>query len=139
MLDALAGGRLGAAVFDPVDVPAGTLAVAVLAAMLLGGGAVALLSSPGLPTEPSTFGAADSIDTDPNSDTDQDAAPPTQGLRPIPSQTLRPPAQGPAADKEFTVPASRPEVVAERVVVPGGTRCGRSDLMWVWVAVVVLS
>jgi hypothetical protein len=50
VLDALAGGRLGAAVFDPVDVPAGTLAVAVLAAMLLGGGAVALLSSPGLPT-----------------------------------------------------------------------------------------
>ncbi len=46
VLGAMAGGRLGAAAFDPVDIPFGSLAVAVLAATLLGGAAATLLSSP---------------------------------------------------------------------------------------------
>jgi Family of unknown function (DUF6350) len=62
VLGALAGGRLGAAAFDPVNVPCGTLAVAVLAATLLGGGAATLLSSPGAPPEPSTPDVTDSND-----------------------------------------------------------------------------
>jgi hypothetical protein len=50
VLAALAGGRLGTAAFDPVDVPAGSLAVAVLSATLLGGCAVTLLSAPVAPS-----------------------------------------------------------------------------------------
>jgi Family of unknown function (DUF6350) len=53
VLGALAGGRLGAAAFDPVEVPAGALAGAVLAATLLAGCAVALLPSPRMALEPS--------------------------------------------------------------------------------------
>ncbi|MGH3936030.1 MAG: cell division protein PerM [Pseudonocardiaceae bacterium] len=45
VLAALAGGRLGTAAFDPVDVPSGSLAVAVLGATLLGGCAVTLFSA----------------------------------------------------------------------------------------------
>lgn len=45
VLAALAGGRLGTAAFDPVDVPSGSLAVAVLGATLLGGGAVTMFSA----------------------------------------------------------------------------------------------
>ncbi|HJT03155.1 MAG TPA: DUF6350 family protein [Pseudonocardiaceae bacterium] len=41
----LAGGRLGAAAFDPVDIPAGPLAVALLGATLLGGCPATLLPS----------------------------------------------------------------------------------------------
>lgn len=37
VLGLLAGGRLGAAAFDPVDIPAGALALALLGATLLGG------------------------------------------------------------------------------------------------------
>ena len=47
VLGALAGGRLGAAAFDPVDVPYGALAAALLAATLLGGGAATQLWPPG--------------------------------------------------------------------------------------------
>ncbi|MGH3764643.1 MAG: cell division protein PerM [Pseudonocardiaceae bacterium] len=71
VLGALAGGRLGAAVFDPVDVPFGTLMLAVLAATLLGGSTAAVLSRPiagtppSSPTEPTTSGVTD---------TDQDTA-----------------------------------------------------------------
>jgi Family of unknown function (DUF6350) len=43
VLGLLAGGRLGAAAFDPVDIPAGALAAALLAATLLGGCATILL------------------------------------------------------------------------------------------------
>ncbi len=46
VLGALICGRLGAAAFDPVDVPFGSLAGAVLAATLLGGCAATLLFSP---------------------------------------------------------------------------------------------
>ena len=53
VLGALAGGRLGAAAFDPVNIPSGPLAGALLAATLLAGCAVTLLSSPGMPPEPS--------------------------------------------------------------------------------------
>jgi len=49
VLAALAGGRLGTAAFDPVVVPAGSLAVALLGATLLGGCATTLLSSPVAP------------------------------------------------------------------------------------------
>jgi hypothetical protein len=59
VLGALAGGRLGAAAFDPVDVPFGTLAVAVLAATLLGGCVAMLLFFRGTEPEP---GAAEVID-----------------------------------------------------------------------------
>lgn len=45
MLGALAGGRLGAAAFDPVDVAFGAVAAAVLGATLLGGCAAILLTS----------------------------------------------------------------------------------------------
>lgn len=68
VLGALAGGRLGAAAFDPVDVPAGGLAVAVLTATLLGGAAAALPSPPDTATEssPSTEPSTpdDTNDTD---------------------------------------------------------------------------
>lgn len=43
LLGLLAGGRLGAAAFDPVDIPAGPLAVALLGATLLGGCTTTLL------------------------------------------------------------------------------------------------
>ncbi len=46
VLALLAGGQLGAAAFDPVEIPAGALAVALLAATLLGGCTTALLSPP---------------------------------------------------------------------------------------------
>jgi Family of unknown function (DUF6350) len=65
VLGALAGGRLGAAAFDPVDVPFGTLAVAVLVATLLGGCAATLLSSaPAARTEPSSPEVTDHPDRD---------------------------------------------------------------------------
>jgi Family of unknown function (DUF6350) len=63
VLAALAGGRLGTAAFDPVDIPAGSLAVALLGATLLGGCAATLLSSPVAPlpadAETGTEGATD--------------------------------------------------------------------------------
>ncbi|MGH3897550.1 MAG: cell division protein PerM [Pseudonocardiaceae bacterium] len=59
VLATLAGGQLGAAAFNPVDVPAGSLAVAVLGATLLGGCAATLLSSPIVPSP--MDGAADSL------------------------------------------------------------------------------
>ncbi|MGH3696232.1 MAG: cell division protein PerM [Pseudonocardiaceae bacterium] len=77
VLGALAGGRLGAAAFDPVEVPFGTLMLAVLAATLLGGSAATLLSppaarsAPNTPTEPATPGDADA-DHDAASPTDRD-------------------------------------------------------------------
>jgi Family of unknown function (DUF6350) len=43
VLGLLAGGRLGSAAFDPVDVPAGPLALALLGATLLGGCATTVL------------------------------------------------------------------------------------------------
>ncbi|MGH3800961.1 MAG: cell division protein PerM [Pseudonocardiaceae bacterium] len=62
VLATLAGGRLGSAAFDPVEVPSGSLAVAVLGATLLGGCAATLLSSPAAPSpvgaETATAGAA---------------------------------------------------------------------------------
>jgi Family of unknown function (DUF6350) len=68
VLGALAGGRLGAAAFDPVDVPFGTLAVAVLAATLLGGCAATLLSFRGTGPEPVSRKAESA---DHGNDTDQ--------------------------------------------------------------------
>ncbi len=63
VLATLAGGQLGAAAFNPVDVPAGSLAVAVLGATLLGGCAATLLSCPVAPpladVETGTTDAAD--------------------------------------------------------------------------------
>ena len=47
LLGALAGGRLGAAAFDPVEIPFGLLMAAVLAATLLAGSAATLLVPPG--------------------------------------------------------------------------------------------
>ena len=49
VLAALAGGRLGSARFDPVDVASGSLAVALLGATLLGGCAATLLSTQAAP------------------------------------------------------------------------------------------
>ena len=49
VLAALAGGRLGSARFDPVDVASGSLAVALLGATLLGGCAATLLSTDAVP------------------------------------------------------------------------------------------
>ncbi len=64
VLGALAGGRLGAAAFDPVDVPFGTLAVAVLAATLLGGCAATLCSAPAARTQPCPPDVTERPDTD---------------------------------------------------------------------------
>jgi hypothetical protein len=69
VLATLAGGRLGAAAFDAVEVPSGSLAVAVLGATLLGGCAVALLSAPAAPSpvsaeETATAVAADEEDAE---------------------------------------------------------------------------
>ncbi|MGH3788326.1 MAG: cell division protein PerM [Pseudonocardiaceae bacterium] len=63
VLGALAGGRLGVGAFDPVDIPFGTLAVAVLAATLLGGSVATLLVSRGVETEPSAASATDETAT----------------------------------------------------------------------------
>lgn len=84
VLGALAGGRLGAAAFDPVDIPCGTLAMAVLAATLLGGGAVMLLPSPAAGTEPSTPGVTDGPDTD-HDDPEPDKVDPDCG-NPVPPE-----------------------------------------------------
>ena len=70
VLGALAGGRLGAAAFDPVDVPLWTLAMAVLAATLLGGCAPTLLSSSTPGTEPSTPDTTDGPDADHDDEVD---------------------------------------------------------------------
>jgi hypothetical protein len=60
VLGALAGGRLGAAAFDPVDIPFGMLMVAVLTATLLGGSAATLLLPfPREKTAPGTVEIAD--------------------------------------------------------------------------------
>ncbi|MGH3754026.1 MAG: cell division protein PerM [Pseudonocardiaceae bacterium] len=67
VLATLAGGRLGAAAFDPADVPAGSLAVAVLGATLLGGCAATLLSSP---AAPSPVGAETGTDGGPPAEQD---------------------------------------------------------------------
>jgi hypothetical protein len=86
VLGALAGGRLGAAAFDPVDVPFGTLAVAVLAATLLGGCAAILL--------PSTSAAR----TEPNSPDGTDHPDPElDQVDPDPSNLLPPELDGEAA------------------------------------------
>jgi hypothetical protein len=79
VLGALAGGRLGAAAFDPVDVPFWTLAMAVLAATLLGGCATTLLPAPATGTEPST---PDVTDADHDDEVDSDCSnpvPPERG------------------------------------------------------------
>lgn len=53
VLGGLAGGRLGNAAFDPVDVPFGTVAVSVLVMTLLGGAVSAALPAPRAPrTDP---------------------------------------------------------------------------------------
>ncbi|MGH3976880.1 MAG: cell division protein PerM, partial [Pseudonocardiaceae bacterium] len=65
VLAALAGGRLGTATFDPVDVPSGSLAIAVLGATLLGGCVATLLSSPVTPRPPDSV--ADPISAQANS------------------------------------------------------------------------
>ncbi len=62
VLGAVAGGRLGAAAFDPVHVPFGALAMAVLATTLLGGGAALLRSFPGSGTASSTSGVTATAD-----------------------------------------------------------------------------
>ncbi|MGH3995699.1 MAG: cell division protein PerM, partial [Pseudonocardiaceae bacterium] len=59
VLAALAGGRLGSARFDPVDVASGSLAVALLGATLLGGCAATLLSTHAVPLP--VDGAADQV------------------------------------------------------------------------------
>jgi hypothetical protein len=79
VLATLAGGRLGAAAFDPVEVPAGSLAVAVVGATLLGGCAVTLLSSPAAPSsadaETATASAAAEADDEPRAQPDNEAEP----------------------------------------------------------------
>lgn len=61
VLAALAGGRLGSARFDPVDVASGSLAVALLGATLLGGCAATLLSTQDAPLP--AEGAVDTLPT----------------------------------------------------------------------------
>ncbi|MGQ0715945.1 MAG: cell division protein PerM [Pseudonocardiales bacterium] len=63
VLATLAGGQLGAAAFNPIDIPAGSLAVAVLGATLLGGCAATLLSSQVAPSPADTgIDTADAAD-----------------------------------------------------------------------------
>jgi hypothetical protein len=79
VLATLAGGRLGAAAFDPVEVPPGSLAVAVLGATLLSGCAVTLLSSlaalspVGIQT--ATPGAVDKENDEPCAEPDNETEP----------------------------------------------------------------
>jgi hypothetical protein len=79
VLATLAGGRLGAAAFNPVEVPAGSLAVAVVGATLLGGCTVTLLSSPAAPSsadaETATASAAAEGDHEPRAQPDNEAEP----------------------------------------------------------------
>lgn len=82
-LGALAGGRLGAGPFDPVEVPFGMLLVAVLAATLVGGCAATLYPFPGARTEltPDTDTTSADTDTDqhnpePGDDVDPDGGNP---------------------------------------------------------------
>ncbi|PZS24736.1 MAG: AAA family ATPase [Pseudonocardiales bacterium] len=78
VLGALAGGRLGAAAFDPVDVPFGAFAAAVLAATLLGGGAATLLPFRGSGSETGRASVTDRADdiadagTEDGNESDQD-------------------------------------------------------------------
>jgi hypothetical protein len=66
VLAALAGGRLGAAAFDPVDIASGSLAVALLGATLLGGCAVTLLGAQAASTP--VNGAEEALSTPADSD-----------------------------------------------------------------------
>ncbi|MDQ4011126.1 MAG: DUF6350 family protein [Actinomycetota bacterium] len=61
VLAALAGGRLGTAAFDPVDIASGSLTVALLGATLLGGCAVTLLGAQAASTP--VDGAEDALST----------------------------------------------------------------------------
>jgi Family of unknown function (DUF6350) len=70
VLGALAGGQLGAAAFDPVDVPYGVLAAALLAATLLGGAPATLLPSRGWTSEPGSASVTDRADDSAHAGTD---------------------------------------------------------------------
>ncbi|MGH3421536.1 MAG: cell division protein PerM, partial [Streptosporangiaceae bacterium] len=73
VLGALAGGRLGAGAFDPVEIPYGILMVAVLAATLVGGCAAMLGPFPGARTE---------LTADTDADTDQHSPEPGDEVDP---------------------------------------------------------
>lgn len=83
LLGALAGGQLGAAAFDPVNIPFGTLMLAVLAATLVGGSAAALLvpstarEAPGTHPEPAASTPAKAT-ASPVTDADHDTAAPDE-------------------------------------------------------------
>lgn len=68
ILGALAGGQLGAAAFNPVEVPFGLLMVAVLATTLLGGAATLLLPFRGMEPELDRASARVSDRTDQSTD-----------------------------------------------------------------------
>jgi hypothetical protein len=70
VLGALAGGQLGAAAFDPVDVPYGVLAAALLAATLLGGAPVTLLPIRGSASAPGSASVTDRADDSAHAGTD---------------------------------------------------------------------
>jgi hypothetical protein len=71
---ALAGGRLGAAAFDPVEIPFGALAVVLLLATLLGGGAATLLPCRGNDETPEDLPDTD-LESGPADPGPSDAAP----------------------------------------------------------------
>ena len=99
VLGALAGGRLGVAAFDPVDVPFGSLAAAVLAATLLGGSATTLVGSSNTGAEPGAASATDETDAPAVGDADEND-----------------PESGAPADACSDAPASpEPDGSAERV------------------------
>jgi hypothetical protein len=79
VLATLAGGRLGAAAFDPVEVPSGSLAVAVLGATLLSGCAAMLLSFPAAQSpvgiQTATPGAVDKENDEPCAEPDNETEP----------------------------------------------------------------
>ena len=75
VLGLLAGGRLGAATFDPVDIPAGALAVALLVATLLGGCASVLLL-PHRRAQPDDLGSAAALEVDRPAELDGSSAQP---------------------------------------------------------------
>jgi hypothetical protein len=97
VLAALAGGQLGSARFDPVDVAPGSLAVALLGATLLGGCTATLLSTQAAPSPADTAGEGDD---GPGAEEDTEVQPAEPGC---------PPGDDPPDNEEHQISHQRPD------------------------------
>ncbi|MGH3964394.1 MAG: cell division protein PerM [Pseudonocardiaceae bacterium] len=104
VLATLAGGQLGSAAFNPVDVPAGSLAVAVLGATLLGGCAATLLSTHAVPLP--VDGAADQVPAQAGLADGTGAEEETEAQ---PAEPDCPPGDDPPDNQEHQVAHQRPD------------------------------